>query len=89
MIQFDKPANLNGVQLVAELTAGGITVNDYPFIDGDGNFWLDIDPKDATKAKPIVAAHVAAPVPELTVAEKLESVGLTIADLKTALGLTV
>jgi hypothetical protein len=34
-----------------------------------------------------IAAHVAVPTPEPTLDEKLASVGLSIADLKTALGL--
>jgi hypothetical protein len=34
-----------------------------------------------------IAAHIALPEPEPTVADKLASVGLSVTDLKTALGL--
>jgi hypothetical protein len=37
--------------------------------------------------KNAIDVHVAKPVPELTVEEKLSSVGLSLHDLKTALGL--
>lgn len=88
MIQFTKPNNLNGAELLAELNAAGISISNSPSIDGEGNFWLDIAKADETKAKPIVAAHNGTIVPpEPTVADKLSSVGLSIDDLKTALGL--
>ena len=91
MIKFDKPNNLNGVELLNELSAVGIVldkVNQAPFIDGEGNFWLDIDPADEAKAKPIVAAHNGTIIAsELTIEDKLASVGLSLTDLKSALGL--
>ena len=88
MVKFDKPKNLNGAELLAELAAGGVVVDDKtsPFIDGDGNFWLDIKQTDEAKAKSIVAAHngtMVAAVP--TLADKLASVGLSIDELKAAL----
>ena len=86
MIQFTKPTNLNGAELLDELKAAGIKINKSPSIDGDGNFWLDIAKADETKAQPIVAAHNGTITPpEQTVAEKLASVGLSIADLKAAI----
>ena len=57
MIKFDKPANLNGAELRAELNAVGIKINEPAFIDGNGDFWLDIADKDKVKALGIVAAH--------------------------------
>ncbi len=90
MIQFTKPKNLNGAELLAELKNAGIVVNgnNSPMIDGAGDFWLDIAESDKAKATPIVAAHNGTIIaPELTVADKLASVGLSVPDLKTALGL--
>jgi hypothetical protein len=88
MIQFTKPTNLNGTELLTELNAGGVTVTEYPMIDGNGDFWLDITETDKAKAMPIVAAHNGTMVaPEPTIDEKLASVGLSINDLKDALGL--
>ena len=88
MIKFDKPKNLNGAELVQELKVASVTVNEdtSPFIDGNGDFWLDIKEADKDKAVPIVAAHngtmvAAAP----TIADKLASVGLSIEELKAAL----
>lgn len=88
MIKFDKPKNLNGAELLAELADGGVVANDKtsPFIDGDGNFWLDIKTADQAKALAIVAAHngtIVASVP--TIADKLASVGLSVDELKAAL----
>jgi hypothetical protein len=88
MIKFNKPENLNGAELINELATAKIKVTGNPMIDGNGEFWLDIDPKDEAKAKPIVAAHNGTTVaPEPTITQKLASVGLTIDDLKAALGL--
>ena len=88
MIQFTKPINLNGEELRAELNAGGVVVNEPPLIDGENNFWLDIAEADKAKATPIVAAHNGTTIaPEPTIADKLASVGLSVTDLKTALGL--
>jgi hypothetical protein len=86
MIQFDKPTNLNGAELLAELLAIGVIVTGLPLIDENGEFWLDIKTTDKTKATPIVAAHNGTLVaPEPTIAEKLASVGLSIEELKAAL----
>lgn len=88
MIQFTKPQNLNGTELMAELNTAGVSILNSPIIDGEGNFWLDIAEKDKAKAAPIVAAHNGTMVaPEPTLDEKLASVGLSVADLKSALGL--
>ena len=90
MIQFQKPVNLNGDELLNELFAVGIVLDKWkqaPSIDGKGVMWLDITEADEAKAAPIVAAHNGTIVaPELTVVEKLALVGLSIEELKAALG---
>jgi hypothetical protein len=89
MITFKKPQNLNGKELVEELNAAGIEINTNtsPFDDGQGNLLLDIASADEAKCKAIVVAHNGTIVaPEPTVADKLASVGLSIDDLKAALG---
>jgi hypothetical protein len=87
MIQFDKPQNLNGAELLDELKTVGVTVEGLPLIDEDGNFWLDITETDKVKATPIVDTHNGTTVaPEPTIADKLASVGLSIEELKAALG---
>lgn len=91
MIKFDKPENLNGSELLAELAEIGIILDDKtqaPLIDGNGEFWLDVTPKDATAVAEVVAAHNGTTIPPApSIEQKLASVGLTINDLKTALGL--
>jgi hypothetical protein len=88
MITFDKPKNLNGIQLIKELKAASITVTDDPEIDGNGNFRLAVSEADKAATAAIVAAHDGiTTTPELSVTEKLASVGLSINDLKIALGL--
>jgi len=87
MIQFNKPQNLNGAELLNKLKASGVTVTGLPLVDEDGNFWLDIVETDKIKATPIVDAHNGTTVaPEPTIADKLASVGLSIEELKAALG---
>ena len=88
MIKFDKPANLNGSELIAELKAAGVKITEAPELDGNGDLWLDITSKDQAKAEPVVAAHNGTTIaPEPSVADKLASVGLNVEDLKVALGL--
>ena len=87
MITFNKPANLNGAELLAELAAASVVVAGLPVDDAQGNLLLDIKKADEAKATPIVAAHNGTIVaPEPTVADKLASVGLSIEDLRAALG---
>jgi hypothetical protein len=88
---FDKPENLNGVQLRDELNAAGVNI-DYGIgqviENNDNTISLNINAKDKTKALSIVATHNGATIPvELTIEQKLASVGLNLGDLKTALGL--
>jgi hypothetical protein len=85
MKKFDKPINLNGAELLAELKAAGIKATK---IIQNGNENIEIDVDDEVKAKPIIQAHNGTVIPaEPTVEEKLASVGLSLSDLKTALGL--
>lgn len=88
MIQFNKPANLNGAELVAELQIAGVTIDSVPLLDADGKLWLDINSKDVSKAENVIAAHNGTIIaPEPSVADKLASVGLNLNDLKAALGI--
>jgi hypothetical protein len=88
MIQFTKPINLNGAELLAELNAVGVAIIEPPVLDGSGILWLDIKPADEAKAATVVSAHNGTIVaPEPTIADKLANVGLSVPDLKTALGL--
>ena len=91
MMQFTKPTNLNGEELRQELNSAGIAIsNDIKAVslDDENNLWLDISEADKAKATPIVAAHNGTiNAPEPSVADKLASVGLSVTDLKAALGL--
>jgi hypothetical protein len=89
MIQFQKPVNLNGDELLDELAAVGIVLDknkQCPTIDADGIMWLDINESDKTKAEAVVAAHNGNTIsPESTIADKLASVGLSLDELKAAI----
>lgn len=88
MIKFDKPTNLNGQELLNELKAAGVTINDFPTLDGNGELLLPIATKDEAKAKAVVAAHNGSVAPkEPSIEEKLASVGLSVDGLKAALGI--
>lgn len=91
MISFDTPTNLNGAELLDELALVGIVldkVKQPPQLRADGKLYLDILEADKSKAGDVVAAHNGTTVaPEPTVEEKLASVGLSLPDLKSALGL--
>jgi hypothetical protein len=91
MIKFNKPQNFNGTQLLDELKGVSIILDKLkqaPIIDGNSNLWLDVNPADEAKAAAVVAAHNGTTVaPETTIEDKLASVGLTLPDLKAALGL--
>jgi hypothetical protein len=87
MIKFNKPQNLNGAELLSELKTAGITITEDPTIDGNGDFWLDIAESDKAKATSVISTHNGTTVAfEPTVADKLASVGLSIEELKAALG---
>jgi hypothetical protein len=78
-LTFPIPEQLNGEQLCKELNA------ELVYIHGDVLYIVG-DLTDAQAAAGI-AAHKPIPIPELTIVEKLASVGLSVADLKAALGL--
>jgi hypothetical protein len=88
MAIFNKPTNLNGAELLLELNAVGINITLPPTINGDGKLFLDIADADIVKAEGIVSAHNGTITPvKLTVDKKLANLGLSIDDLKAALGL--
>ena len=91
MLRFDRPINLNGRELRDELKAAGIPVSDdlnYLRDDGQGSLFIAVSESFEAKAAAVVATHDGTTVaPEPTVQDKLASVGLTLSDLKTALGL--
>ena len=88
MIKFNKPVNLNGTELLAELNAAGVLIKQSPTVDGNDNLWLEIADEDKIKAQTVVNAHNGTTVaPEPTIADKLASIGLSLDDLKDALGL--
>jgi hypothetical protein len=91
MIKFNKPTNLNGTELRQELNVAGVKITDQPSSvksDANGNLWLEIADKDEAKAKSVVEAHNGTTIaPALTVADKLANAGLTVEDLRAALGL--
>ena len=89
MIQFKKPQNLNGTELLAQLNAAGVTISEPPFDDAEGNLWLDIAETDEDKAALIVAAHngtTIAPDNSAAKAALLAKLGLTADEFKTLLG---
>ena len=88
MITFIKPENLNGAELLDELKAAGIIVTGAPHYDGINDLLLDIDVKDESKAAKIIAKHDGTMVAaEPTIVEKLANAGISLDDLKVALGI--
>lgn len=87
MIQFDKPQNLNGAELIKELLAVGIQIdtNTSPYIDGLGDFYLDIVEGDVDVAAEVVAAHNGTTIKPDYVSQKtalLEKLGITEEEAK-------
>ena len=89
MSTLQKPASLNGVQLIKELKSAGVEIkNDMNciFDTSDGFIHLDIKAANETKAAAVVAAHVGVDsVIELSLDEKLASVGISLAEIKAAI----
>tara|TARA_R110000868_G_scaffold24868_3_gene97513 strand:+ start:409 stop:654 length:246 start_codon:yes stop_codon:yes gene_type:complete len=77
--EFPIPTELNGEQLKAELNCDEVYIRDQVLVIGG-------DVTEA-QAKAAIAAHKAVQPSEPTIDEKLASVGLSINDLKAALGL--
>lgn len=82
---FNRPKNLNGAELKEELAKVGVIVESIvDFSDGTIGFECD----SRTEAEKVVAAHNGNILPrEVSIEEKLSSVGLKLDDLKAALGL--
>jgi hypothetical protein len=88
MIKVTRPTNLNGAELVEELKAKGVLISNPPMVDGNGDLFLDIAQKDLVKAEEVLSTHNGTQIaPAPTVAQKLQSVGLSLDELKAALGL--
>jgi hypothetical protein len=76
--EFNIPQELNGDQLQVEIGAYSVrVVGDKLIIDTD---------KTQEEVEALVNAHIPAPATTPTIAEKLASVGLSIEELKAALG---
>lgn len=89
MIKFNKPENLNGAELLAELANANIEVADLPFDDANNGLWLDIDEKDTAAAKAVVDAHNGTTIaPDISAAKQalMDKLGIT-ADEAALLGL--
>lgn len=88
MIKFQKPVNLNGAELIEEIKVADIKVIGHPYVDTNRDLWLDIKESDFDIVAGIVANHNGTMIaPEPTIEDKLASVGLSLDDLKVALGL--
>lgn len=89
MISFNKPTNLNGEELRQELNAAGVAISDDTTsvaIDENGKLLLDIKESDKTKASSVVTAHNGSNTPkQVSLEDKLTSVGLSLSELKAAL----
>ena len=85
MNYFSKPTNLNGEELIAELKAAGLDVEQIND-NGSGQIYFETD--NVELAAKVVEKHNGNVIPrEATVEDKLASVGLNLNDLKNALGL--
>lgn len=84
-MDFIKPNSLNGSQLKNELKAQGINV-DVIDDNANGKISFNVGKEKEALAASIVAAHIGIDT-EPTIDDKLASVGLSINDLKAALGL--
>lgn len=85
MKTFPKPKNLNGAELKEQLAEVGVIVTEI-FDLADGTIGFETDNESA--ALLVVKGHNGSVIAkELSINDKLASVGLNINDLKTALGL--
>jgi hypothetical protein len=74
---------INLAQLDKELNAGGLNMETH---DGKHTIWPVSEKITEAKLEAAVDAHIAIDDPQPTIADKLASVGLSIDDLKAALG---
>ena len=64
MISFNKPNNLDGAKLIAELEESNVEVKPNsigvkcPVIDGNGVLWLDIKSADQVAAQAVLDNHL-------------------------------
>ena len=89
MIQFTKPANFNGSELLAELAAIGVVVKSDPLADDNSNLWLDIKSTDKTKTEAVVGSHNGTTIaPDKTAARQAiaDRLGLTADELAVLFG---
>lgn len=83
MDYFPKPTNLNGEELIAELKAAGLDVEQIND-NGSGQIYFETD--NAELAAKIIEKHNGNIIPrEPTIADKLVSVGLSLDELKAAI----
>lgn len=86
-MNFPIPVQLNAGQLREELKAQGINFLDADeviTVTADKELAISLAEKDKTKACQIIATHIGVDKP-LTVAQKLESVGISLEELKAAI----
>jgi len=76
--EFPIPAEINGEQLKSELNCAEVYIRDNVLVIGG-----DLTQEQATAG---LAAHIPVPVPEPTIADKLALVGLSLEELREALG---
>lgn len=91
MIQFNKPLNLNGAELKEELKSSGVTFlrEIDALVVREDLLFVNISSEFEAVAAPIIAAHNGTTIiPEPTISDKLSAAGLTVEELKTALGLS-
>ena len=86
MITIPFKKNINGDLLTQELAAAGL-ITDVVVMPGELLELNGLKEADTAKATEILAAHIAPTPTEPTLNAKLASVGLSVADLKEALGL--
>lgn len=77
--EFDIPTKLNGEQLKAELGCDEVYIREDKLIIG-GSLTRE-------EAEAGLAVHIPIPPKEITIVERLEIAGITIPELKKALGL--
>jgi hypothetical protein len=89
MIFVNLTKNIHGELLKEELAAQGLNTDIviYTFPEGNKIEMNGLSESDRELAELTLDAHIAPSLAEPTVAEKLASVGLSIEELKTELGL--
>ena len=88
MIEFKKPTNLNGKELLEELAAAGVSVTGRPNVELE-ILRLDISEADKAKTEKIVAQHNGTTTDVDRSAEKaalLERLGITANEVALLLG---